>query len=121
MKTTKILAALVAGALGGTLATAAIAEAPAGGETVTVWAVDHSGRPPFKRERVEIPVVDTAQLEVADESVETVTVWTVDRSGKPPYDRRREELPVTDIAALESAPADEEPLFRGRPPFKRHR
>jgi hypothetical protein len=121
MKTTKILAVLVAGALGGTLATGAVAEAPSQGETVTVWAVDHSGRPPFKRERVEIPVVDTAQLEVADESVETVTVWTVDRSGKPPYDRRREELPVTDIAALESAPADEEPLFRGRPPFKRHR
>ncbi|MHA7817346.1 MAG: hypothetical protein ACX93N_12785 [Pseudohaliea sp.] len=121
MKTTKLFAALVAGALGGTLAAGAIAEAPATGETVTVWAVDHSGRPPFKRERVEVPVVDTARLELADESVETVTVWTVDRSGKPPYQRRREELPVTDIAALESAPAEEEPLFRGRPPFKRHR
>ena len=38
MKTTKILAALVAGALGGTLTTAAIAEVPASGETVTVRA-----------------------------------------------------------------------------------
>ena len=121
MKTTKILAALIAGTLGGTLTTGAIAEAPAGGETVTVWAVDHSGRPPFKRERVEIPVVDTAQLEVTDKSVETVTVWTIDRSGKPPYQRRREELPVTDVAAIESELAEEEPLFRGRPPFKRHR
>ena len=117
MKAATILAALV----GGTLATGAIAEAPASGETVTVWTVDHSGRPPFKRERVEIPVVDTAQLEVTDKAVETVTVWTVDRSGKPPYQRHREELPVTDVAALEGELTEEEPLFRGRPPFKRHR
>jgi hypothetical protein len=117
MKAAAMLAVLV----GGTLATGAIAESPRSGETVTVWAVDHSGRPPYKRERVEIPVVDTAQLEVNDTAVETATVWTVDRSGKPPYRRHREELPVTDVAALESELAEEEPLFRGRPPFKRHR
>jgi hypothetical protein len=93
-------------------------------ETVTVWQVDTSGRPPYKRERVELPVVDTARMELtADADVETVRVWTVDRSGKPPYQRRFEELPVTDIAAmeLEAEQAAKDVRFRGRPPFQRHR
>ncbi|HKK23798.1 MAG TPA: hypothetical protein VJ947_08935 [Pseudohaliea sp.] len=52
MKLTKTIpATLVAGNVGGTLATAAVAESATGGETVTVWSLDRSGRPPFKRHR----------------------------------------------------------------------
>lgn len=112
--------------LAGVAAAAAVpftaqAEQMSSRDTVTVWQVDSSGRPPFKRERVEVPVVDTAALEQRSEAVETAVVWTVDRSGKPPYTRRREELPITDIAAAEAGSAPEATTFRGRPPFKRHR
>lgn len=92
-------------------------------ETTTRWEVDTRGKPPYSRKRVEVPVVDTARLEVADESTETVKVWTIDRSGKPPYKRAFEELPVSEVSAMsvEAAEAAEPVQFRGRPPFKRHR
>lgn len=93
-------------------------------ETVKVWKVDRSGHPPFKRELVEMDVVDAARLEPApagDDGTETVTIRTVDRMGRPPYQRRTETLPVSDIAAFEEASAAEETVFRGRPPFSRHR
>lgn len=96
--------------------------------TMTVWEVDMSGRPPYRRTRVEVPVLDVAALETPRTDVtETTTVWEVDRSGKPPYSRRQVEVPVIDAAALETleagaADAVEEtsPRFRGRPPFRRH-
>lgn len=93
-------------------------------ETVKVWKVDRSGHPPFKRKLVEMNVVDTARLETApgnDTTSEMVTIRTVDRRGKPPYPRRSERLPVSDIAVLEETGTVEETIFRGRPPFARHR
>lgn len=92
-------------------------------ETTTVWKVDMRGKPPYARQRVEVPVINAARLEVADEGAgETVKVWTVDRSGKPPYRRQLEELPVSDVAAMQvEAENVEEVKFRGRPPFNRHR
>ena len=52
MKTGKtILATVVAGTLGGTLAAATVAETAANAATMTIWSVDHSGRPPLKRHR----------------------------------------------------------------------
>ena len=90
-------------------------------ETTTVWQVDMSGRPPFKRERVEVPVVDTAQLIVTGEPMETVTVWQLDRSGKPPFRRSRVEVPVVDVAVADVEEVEKGTDFRGRPPFKRHR
>ncbi len=115
---TLAIAAIVAGgpaAFADTTATSSLTE------TTTVWQVDMSGKPPFKRERVEIPVVDTARLEVTGEPIETVTVWQIDRSGKPPFRRTREEVPVIDVAAAEIEADAGEADFRGRPPFKRHR
>jgi hypothetical protein len=93
------------------------------GETTTVWKVEMRGKPPYARQRVEVPVVNAARLEVADEgAVETVKVWTIDRSGKPPYRRQLEELPVSDVAAMQvEAENVEDVKFRGRPPFNRHR
>lgn len=100
------------------------AHADLAAETVKVWKVDRSGHPPFKRELVEMTVVDAARLETAPASearTETVTVRTVDRTGKPPYQRRTETLPVSDIAVFEEADGAERTIFRGRPPFSRHR
>lgn len=121
------LSAIGIAALAGTFAVHAQAESKhsdLAGETVKVWKVDRSGHPPFKRELVEMEVVDTARLETdpaSDASAETVTIRTVDRSGKPPFRRRTETLPVSDIAAFEEAEAVEKTRFRGRPPFARHR
>lgn len=66
----------------------------AAGATVSVWDIDTSGRPPFKRRRIEVPVADVASFEM--EPVETVTKWKADYSGKPPYRRSYQELPVVD-------------------------
>lgn len=122
-----MLSAAAFAALAGTVALQSHAEsahADLAAETVKVWKVDRSGHPPFRRELVEMDVVDAARLETApasDASAETVTVRTVDRTGKPPYQRRTETLPVSDIAAFEEADTVEDTVFRGRPPFSRHR
>ena len=100
------------------------AHAALAAETVKVWKVDRSGHPPFRRTLVEMEVVDTARLEsvpARGASEEMVTVRTVDRSGKPPYRRRTETLPVSDIAVFDEAAPAEPTVFRGRPPFSRHR
>jgi hypothetical protein len=129
-----LVAALLAGSTLGTaktqagqdaLNTAANSDAP----TMTVWEVDMSGRPPYRRTRIEVPVVDVAALETpAAGTTETTTVWEVVRRGKPPYSRRQVEVPVVDAAALETleggevdAVEESAPHFRGRPPFRRHR
>jgi hypothetical protein len=70
-------------------------------ETMTVWEIDHSGRPPFERRRVEVPVADVASLESAGGVQETVRAWVVDYSGRPPFRRSMEEVPVIDAASLE--------------------
>jgi hypothetical protein len=122
MRIRALILAMAATAVGSTTAVADSSTIDSLTETVTVWQVDMSGKPPYKRERVQVPVVDTARLEVTGEPVEMVTVWTVDRSGKPPFKRTREEVPVIDVAALSPEDvAEEGTVFRGRPPFKRHR
>lgn len=58
----------------------------------------------------------------SDLAAETVKVWKVDRSGHTPSFRlRTETLPVSDITAFYEAETVERTLFRGRPPFSRHR
>lgn len=102
---------------------AAAEETPfaSGVATKTVWQVDMSGRPPYSRTRVEVPVVDAAAMEVSEYAGETTTVWVREHRGRPPFDRRRVEVPVVDAAALEiDSEADEGTTFRGRPPFRRH-
>ncbi len=90
------------------------------GETVRVWEVDYSSRPPFKRTLVELPAADVARLETQEE-VQTERVWSVDYSGRPPFKRSYEDLPVVDAARVEttsdsSAPVRPKPFFK-----KRHR
>ncbi len=70
-------------------------------ETMKVWSVDMSGRPPYQRTLVEAPVIDAAAMEI-DTNIETELVWTTDFSGKPPFKRSLEELPVIDAASLEA-------------------
>lgn len=111
------------GALAAAMAQAGDLSASAG-ETVRVMKVDHSGRPPFQREFVEVPVADLAALEPVAEasSGETVEMLVTDFRGRPPYQRERMDVPVADIAAMEVAEATApKTQFRGRPPFNRHR
>ena len=92
-----------------------------------VWKVDMRGKPPYKRERVAVPVVDVAAMEVdagysGEYSGEMVTVWERETSGRPPFQRQRVEVPVVDAASMELTEEPEPSTdFRGRPPFKRHR
>lgn len=92
-----------------------------GAEMVTVRVVDFSGRPPFKRELVEVPAVDVASMESMGQVVKMEKVWTVDFSGKPPFKRQFEEVPVIDIASMETHDAGVESKRSTRIPFKRHR
>jgi hypothetical protein len=88
-----------------------------------VWEVDMRGKPPYERKRVALPLVDVASIEVDSQYTgETVTIWEREHSGRPPFKRERIEVPVVDAASMEVSdePASE-PVFRGRPPFKRHR
>lgn len=88
-------------------------------ETMKVWSVDLSGRPPFQRTLVEAPVIDAAAMEI-DANVETELVWTTDFSGKPPFRRSLEELPVIDAASLEAdAQSEVERAVMPKPFFKR--
>lgn len=89
-------------------------------EMVKVRIVDFTGRPPFKRELVELPAADVARMEAMDEVLEMERVWTVDYSGKPPFKRTFEDVPVIDIASMERA-AEENEQKPSRTPFKRHR
>lgn len=93
-------------------------------ETVSVWHVDYSGRPPFKRARVELPAADVARMEVTDTAGKTVRVWTTDFSGRPPFRRGYADLPVIDTARMEETADDSAAhvATRARPFFKkRHR
>ena len=116
-----VLSSLVVGSL---LIQPAIADTAntSGTEMVKVWKVDFSGRPPFKRKLIELPVADVAALEASDKVVDTERVLTVDYSGKPPFKRRWQEIPVIDAASLEIEDVEESNI-RKRPlgSFKRHR
>ena len=97
------------------------AQEAAGEEMVKVWSVDFSGRPPFKRQLIELPAADVARMEATDEIVEMERVWTVDYSGKPPFKRKFEEVPVIDAASLEMDQAEESDRKKPIGSFKRHR
>lgn len=90
-------------------------------EMVKVQVVDFSGRPPFKRELVEVPAADVASMEAMNQVLEMERVWTVDYSGKPPFKRRFEDVPVIDLASMESLSSKQDSKRSSRTPFKRHR
>jgi hypothetical protein len=90
-------------------------------EMVKVWSIDFSGRPPFSRQLIELPVADVARLETSGEIIETERVWTVKKSGKPPFRRRFEDIPVIDAASLEVNEADSSTRKKPLGSFKRHR
>ncbi|GFZ80196.1 hypothetical protein GCM10011403_24220 [Pseudohongiella nitratireducens] len=90
-------------------------------EMVKVRLVDFSGRPPFKREVVELPAADVAAMEATEEILEVERVWTVDYSGKPPFKRQFEDVPVIDVASMEAVSDEIESTSGSRTPFKRHR
>jgi len=96
--------------------------AAAGGEEmVKVWSVDFSGRPPFKRQLIELPAADVARMEVSNEIIETERVWTVDFTGKPPFRRKFDDVPVIDAASLEGVTTDKSTRKKPLGAFKRHR
>ncbi len=87
-------------------------------ETVRVWDVDYSGKPPYARVARDLPVADVARMEA--EAGEMVQVRTVDFAGRPPFNRNVETLRVVDAAQLETEAAERTvPGFRKRPPFIR--
>ena len=54
----------------------------------TVWVVDYSGRPPFKRQRVQAPAAEAEFARLEEELPELgKRVQVVDFSGRPPYRR----------------------------------
>lgn len=89
-------------------------------QTLRVWQVDYSGRPPFKRSLVEVPVVDAARLESLG-VVETRRLRTTDFSGRPPFKRRYQEVRVLDAASLETENVANERPFRNVGFKRRHR
>ena len=115
-----VLATCLAGALL-SLSSAAVLADTSGEEMVKVWTVDFSGRPPFKRQLIELPAADVARLEASDEVLETERVWTVNYKGKPPFRRRFEDVPVIDAASLETEQAEDVNRKKPLGSFKRHR
>jgi hypothetical protein len=119
-------AALGAALYSVTMISTANAEAPenlANADSQYVWKVDMRGKPPYKRERVKVPVLDVASMEVDGQYLgETTFVWERESTGRPPFKRERIEVPVVDTAAIEVLDtAKKGTVFRGRPPFRRHR
>lgn len=53
-------------------------------ETEVVWQTDFSGRPPFSRKQVELPVVDAASMELVEEESKITSF-----RGRPPFNRHR--------------------------------
>ena len=104
-----------------TLPLAAQAEQVSHREMVDVQLVDFSGKPPFKRRTVSVPVSDVAQLEtLGQEAIEYVEVKEVVMRGKPPYRRKITMMPVYDVAQFEVLEAQNTSQKRGtRSPFKR--
>ena len=115
-----VLASCLAGALFSLSALTSFADS-SGKEMVKVWSIDFSGRPPFKRQLIELPAADIARLEASNEILETEKVWTVDYSGKPPFRRRFEEVPVIDAASIEITDTDKPGRKKPLGSNKRHR
>lgn len=63
----------------------------------TVWTVDYSGKPPFKRKLETLPVAELNRFETG----KVTEVRTVDFRGKPPYARNRQVVDVVDLARFE--------------------
>ncbi len=116
-----IKAGFSAGILASLLVAPALADV-SGQDTAKVWQVDMSGRPPYQRTLVDVPVIDAAAMEI-DAAVETELVRTTDFRGKPPFRRSLEALPVIDAASLEAGAQDEgQRNVKAKPFFKqRHR
>ena len=90
-------------------------------ETVRIWQIDTSGRPPFERRRVEVPVADLARFEQV-QVTETVTRRVADFRGRPPFRRSVQEVPLIDAASLETGLTDKAHSPTPRPFHKlRHR
>lgn len=90
-------------------------------QTLRVWQVDYSGKPPFKRSLVAAPTIDVARLESLG-VVETRRLRTVDFSSRPPFRRRYQDVPILDAASLETEPvANERPIRRSVGFKRRHR
>ncbi|MEM1112296.1 MAG: hypothetical protein AAGI11_10345 [Pseudomonadota bacterium] len=53
-------------------------------ETAKVWEVDTTGRPPYQRQLVEVPVIDVASMETVTASR---NAKTTDYTGRPPFRR----------------------------------
>lgn len=115
-----VLATCLASALLSLSATSVLADT-SGEQMVKVWKVDFSGRPPFKRQLIELPAADLARLEASDEVLETERVWTVNYKGKPPFRRRFEDVPVIDAASLETVQVEDVDRKKPLGSFKRHR
>ncbi|MFK8067150.1 MAG: hypothetical protein AB8D52_02800 [Gammaproteobacteria bacterium] len=67
-------------------------------EMTRVWQTDISGKPPYKRKMVQVPVVDLASFETK----KTKAVNSADFSGKPPYKRNKETVRIVDLAQFEA-------------------
>ncbi|MCG8413075.1 MAG: hypothetical protein MI746_02550 [Pseudomonadales bacterium] len=90
------------------------------GEMVSVWSVDRTGAPPFKRELIQVPAADIAALELNAGPVETEVARVVNFRGSPPFKRKTAEVPVIDAASIETEVVDKRNI-RPRNFFKRIR
>jgi hypothetical protein len=52
--------------------------------TEVVWQTDFTGRPPFSRKQVELPIVDAASMELIDEEPKITSF-----RGRQPFNRHR--------------------------------
>jgi len=94
---------------------------------VSTWVTDFSGKPPFKRTLVQMPVVEVAEVEVVESEPVFVEVKTVDFKGKPPFKRRVETLEQVEVLEVEVVSEDDSEETRRGPKkttgnsiFKRH-
>lgn len=90
------------------------------GEMISVWSVDRTGAPPFKRELIQVPAADIAALELDSGPVETEIARVVNFRGAPPFKRKTAEVPVIDASSLETETVDRSKV-RNRNFFKRIR
>lgn len=118
-----LVAALVAAAITLLTSGAVVAESDISAREVAYkWQVDMRGKPPYKRQRIAVETVDIASMELLDSEVATELVWARDYTGRPPFKRQQIELPIVDTASLQVVEEEQQTtVFRGRPPFRRHR
>jgi len=61
-------------------------------EMTSVWSIDFSGKPPFKRKMVKARTADLARTKKQS----TLVISGTDFRGKPPYTRNKETVRVVD-------------------------